>query len=105
MFGWRKRERSTLPPDVQELAGLMRAIEDLLRTGHDTGWAQQVARCAELVEKSDAYGLSRFLKLYGGMGSINDVVLYRDGVPLTEENDRLHRLLSEASELARRLQS
>lgn len=94
-------EKSILHPDVQELDRVMRAIEDLLRTGHDTGWAQQVARCAELVEKSDAYGLDRFLNLFGGMGSINDVVLYRDGVPLTEENDRLHRLLSEASAMAR----
>jgi len=39
------------------------------------------------------------------MGSLNDFILHRDGVPLVDENTELHRLLSEAFELASTLQS
>ena len=105
MFGWIQHDRSRPHPDVQELAGVLRAIEDVLRKERSTSWAKEVARCAELLEKSDVHGVDRFLKLYGGMGSVNDIVLYRDGVLLTEENDRLHRLLSEANDLGQRLRT
>jgi len=33
--------------------------------------------------------------LYGGMGSFSDIVLYKNGVLLIEENNKLHQLKSE----------
>jgi hypothetical protein len=105
MFGWFKRGQHDLHPDVRQLSERMRAIESLLRSEDHTGWADEVARCADLVEQSDAYGLERFLKLYGGMGSINDVVLYRDGTLLNVETDQLHRLLVEAATMGRQLRN
>ncbi|WP_420107405.1 DUF6966 domain-containing protein [Leclercia adecarboxylata] len=33
-----------------------------------------------------------FLNLYGGMGSLNDLVLYRNGKVLMSENDELDQL-------------
>ena len=83
----------------------MREIENLLRSASDAGWADEVARCADLVEQSDAHGLERFLKLYGGMGSINDVVLYRDGSLLSGETDQLHRLLADTAAMGRQLRA
>jgi hypothetical protein len=44
--------------------------------------------------------------MFGGTGSLNDLVLQRDGSPLLQENDELRALLDEAwilaDELARR---
>lgn len=103
MFGWFRRKPNKLHHDVAQLAALMRAVERHLRDGNSAHWAEQVARCADIVEQSDSYGLDRFLGLFGGMGSLNDVVLHRDDVLLDHENNELHRLLNEAFELARRL--
>jgi hypothetical protein len=41
--------------------------------------------------------------MFGGMGSLNDLVLHRDGQWLTTENDQLVALRSKAWELADRL--
>ena len=37
--------------------------------------------------------------MYGGMGSLNDVVLYRNGQPLIEENIAFSALKSELFDL------
>lgn len=36
--------------------------------------------------------LSNILASYGGMGSLNDVVLYKNGQPLIKENNELDEL-------------
>ncbi len=36
---------------------------------------------------------------FGGMGSFNDIVLYRDGSPLIQENDELDELRTQLYEL------
>lgn len=36
-----------------------------------------------------------FRNLYGGMGSLNDLVLYRNGKVLMSENDELDQLRSD----------
>ncbi|MGE6783511.1 DUF6966 domain-containing protein [Ensifer adhaerens] len=72
---------------------------------HDeTSWAGMVGRCRVAVEKSDAWGLHRFLAMFAGMGSLNDLVLQRDGTMLTTENDALREMLTKAWTLATKLQ-
>jgi hypothetical protein len=80
-----------LHPDVQELADLLARIEALLRTHDASFWADEIGLCRASVEASDAYGLKRFLSMFGGMGSLNDLVLQPGGVPLTTENDHSRR--------------
>lgn len=63
-----------------------------------------IRNCRVSVEKSDAWGLNGFLALFGGMGSINDLVLQRDGRMLVDENDELHELLGRAAPLGKKLQ-
>jgi hypothetical protein len=87
----------TLDPDAQAFADRLRQIERLLRDNGCAGWAADVGGCAARVERRDAYGVRRFLSLLGGMGSLNDLVLSRDGTPLRDENDRLRALIDEAS--------
>ena len=93
----------TLQPDVQAFANLLREIEALLREHNQTHWAAQIARCVASIERSDAHGLQRFLSFFGGMGSLNDVLLCRDEEPLAAENDRLRALVGRAYEGGRRL--
>src|SRR5579859_2278302 len=94
----------TLDPEVQAFAHVLREIEILLRDHSQLHWAAEIARCAASVERSDAYGLQRFLTLFGGMGSLNDMVFVSNGDLLAKENDRFHALLSRAYEAARRLE-
>lgn len=42
--------------------------------------------------KDDLY--HKILELYGGMLSLNDFVLHKDGVPLQAENDEFQRLIN-----------
>jgi hypothetical protein len=78
-----------LHPDVQRLADLLREIESILNEHGQAHWAAKIAPCLVSVQRSDAHGVHRFLSFFGGMGSLNDVVLSRD-------DDRLRALLTQA---------
>ena len=88
-----------LHPDVEALLRTMRALEQRL-AGHDDFWADHVRRAADEVATSDAHGVQRFLRLFGGMGSLNDLVLHQYGNPLHAENDQLDALRTRAWEQA-----
>jgi hypothetical protein len=92
-----------LHPDVQQLATVLSKMEALMREYGNEFWAEHLAACRRPIERSDNYGLERFRSLLGGMGSLNDVVLTREGQALTEPNEKLDRLLTEAFELSETL--
>lgn len=85
-----------LHPEIAQLADRLRRIEDHLVNHEVTQWATMIARCRVSVEKSDASGLHCFLAMFGGMGSLSDIVLQRNGSVLTTENDELREMLSDA---------
>ena len=85
---------------ARERATVRDALETHLRMCDEPHWAAQVGRCAAWVECSDYYGVEHFLRLLGGMGSLNDVVLHREGRWLEAENDELQVLLARAYRLA-----
>lgn len=93
-----------LHPEIAELADLLRNIEGHLTTHEATHWATLLGRCRACLEKSDAWGLRGFLAMFGGMGSLNDLVLQRDGRVLATENDELRAMLTKAWTLGTRLQ-
>lgn len=92
-----------MAPDVQALLNAMRELESLLEQNGEDFWSIKVKRAADTVAHSDAYGLTQFLGLFGGMGSLNDLVLHKGGQPLEVENERLDTLRSHAWGLADRL--
>lgn len=92
-----------LHSEVEELLNEMRDLERFLAQHGETFWSKNINQAAEEVEKSDAHGLERFLRMFGGMGSLNDVVLHRDGQPLRVENDQLDLMRSRAWTMADRL--
>jgi hypothetical protein len=91
-----------LHPDVQALLDAMRALQHHLEQ-FDDHWAASVRKAADEVANSDAHGLQRFLSLFGGMGSLNDLVLQRDGKPLGWENVQLAALTRKAWGMAQDL--
>ena len=91
-----------LHPDVQDLLDAMRALQSHLEI-FDDFWAANVRKAADEVANSDAHGLQRFLSYFGGMGSLNDLVLQQDGEPLAWENVQLAALTRKAWGLAQDL--
>ena len=89
-----------LHPEVQALSAALHELEAYLRIHDGPHWASQVARCATWIDESDHYGVQRFLELFGGAGSLNDLVLHRDGTWLVAENDHLQTLIGRAYTLA-----
>ncbi|WP_425515994.1 DUF6966 domain-containing protein [Rhizobium changzhiense] len=89
--------------DVARFATVLKKLALLLTANGAGFWADHVETCRQAIENSDVWGVRRFQGLYGGMGSLNDLVLRRDGSPLLHENDELHALLSEAWVLANEL--
>ncbi len=92
-----------MAPDVQALLEAMRKLESLLERNGEDFWSGRVRQAADTVARSDAYGLTQFLDLFGGMGSLDDLVLHKSGQPLEAENKRLDTSRSNAWNLADRL--
>jgi hypothetical protein len=92
----------TLHPEVQALLDAMRALEAFLSDQNEF-WSENVRRAADEVANSDARGLRRFLSYFGGMGSLNDLVLHCDGALLGWENVQLASLVRKAWRLAEEL--
>lgn len=70
-------------------------MASLLRTYYDTGWGDAYEKLANCIALSPDETARRILASYGGMGSINDVVLTSAGRPLIEENRRFGLLRSQ----------
>ncbi|CAM3123250.1 DUF6966 domain-containing protein [Asticcacaulis taihuensis] len=92
-----------LHPDVAELLEALRGLERLLFEQGINTWAARLKQAADNIEKSDAYGLQQFLSMFGGMGSLNDLILSQDGKLPIEENEQLNSLRSKAWSLANNL--
>jgi hypothetical protein len=93
----------TLHPELEELVGVLAEMSVLLRRYDDEFWAANVDRCRNWIEQSDFYGVVQLRELYGGMGSLNDVVLQRDGVMPVSDNERFDALRARAGESAGKL--
>ncbi len=88
---------SALHPEVAAFVALLRRLEQHLAAHGATYWATSVSRSRAAVEASDAGGLDRFLAMFGGNGSLNDLMLEGG-------NAELERMRSAAWKLATKLQ-
>lgn len=87
------------------------ALVALLEGEGEAYWAAWMRRAREQIKDGDAAGLSRVLGAYGGMGSLNDLVVgqtYVDGVfawtdDAAERNETLSALRHTAWTLAHAL--
>jgi len=74
-------------------------MAELLRFGSRDDWASALEKFRGEVGNSPNATAARILSMYGGMGSLNDLVLYRNGQPLVAENVELDSLRSELYQL------
>lgn len=99
-----------MPSEIDALAQMLDQAEALLRSYGQVRWAEWLTKDARLIRSLDGYGLEHLLSAYGGMGSLNDVVLQRSkgGVSVlldVGDNERFDTLRSEIYDLARRLRT
>ncbi|HFV9238260.1 hypothetical protein ABKV24_02550 [Enterobacter mori] len=67
-------------------------IITILSSNDEGSWAKTFEKLGcelEVDYESSIYALK---KLYGGMGSFNDIIFHKNGIPLIRENDELDDL-------------
>jgi hypothetical protein len=85
--------------NIQEIDSLLSRMTALLNLGSQGSWASALERHRANLEVEPIATAARMLAMYGGMGSLNDVILYRDGQPLAKENNEFYELRSRLYEL------
>ncbi len=67
-------------PDLEDLCSDVDEIVAILRAHNMHGWARALEKGASEIRLSDFHGVIRILHCYGGMGTLNDIIIYeRDG--------------------------
>ncbi|WP_250479322.1 MULTISPECIES: hypothetical protein [unclassified Caballeronia] len=81
--------------DIRQIEAVLSKMRDLLRIGGLRDWADALDSCVLDLPVDPSGVRMRIVSMYGGMGSLNDVVSYRNGQPLIRENNELDDLRSE----------
>jgi hypothetical protein len=68
------------------------SIRELLIQTEEYNWVKLFNNFIEDIEHNEENKYRNILKIYGGMGSFNDLVLYKDGKPCIRENNELSQL-------------
>jgi hypothetical protein len=89
--------------NVQELVLVLTRMTELLRLGSRGNWGDALEKHRSALSTDLTATASRILAMFGGMGSLNDVVLYKDGQPMGNENRELDSLRSRLYDLCRGL--
>lgn len=96
-----------LPEDLVA-AGM--ALAGLLRDVGADSWAEWMERNVELIERGDRYGIDRLVAAFGGMGSLNDLMIHPmnghaiEDTEVSSANNRLDELRQRTWRLARETQ-
>lgn len=67
-------------------------ITNILSSNNESSWAKIFEKLASELDIDCESSIQLLKKLYGGMGSFNDVILHKNGMPLIQENDELDDL-------------
>ncbi|MHC1713199.1 MAG: hypothetical protein AB9872_13710 [Solidesulfovibrio sp.] len=74
-------------------------MSELLRLFYGSQWADILTNIINNFDSDVPYACCCIKQLYGGMGSLNDIVLYRDGVLLCDESSEFNFLRGKLYEL------
>ncbi len=78
--------------NIQDIEIILTRMEELLRLGARNDWANALKKIRGQIRAEPIAAITSILSMYGGMGSLNDIVLYKNGQPLIAENDELDAL-------------
>lgn len=92
-------KNTPLAPQVSEFIIALEDIEGFLRKYGALFWADKIKRVRDIAHKSDGYSIELFFGYFGGMGSLNDLVLDAPN----SVNDNLHEKLDRTYRLAETL--
>jgi len=84
-----------------EIKATLGRLADLLQVGGHSDWALSLRSLAAQMDSDPTRACAATIGMFGGMGSLNDLVLYKDGVPLRQENQELDDLRSKLFSLVR----
>jgi hypothetical protein len=80
-------------------SAIMTRMSALLRAGNEYEWAERLDQYRADLPHGYDFAPSQIIVLYGGMGSLTDIVLYCDGQPLIDENNEFAELRTRLYEL------
>ncbi|WP_434082301.1 DUF6966 domain-containing protein [Achromobacter deleyi] len=86
-----------------DIDAVLKRMIELLSLGAFDDWAVMLEKIKVEFDMDQKYMASRLLSLYGGMGSLNDVVLYNSHQPLVAENNEFDGLRTRLYELCKKL--
>jgi len=78
--------------ELMDINFLLARMVELLRFGGIDAWADSLERSRKKLTKNIELEKNTILSMFGGMGSLSDLVLYRDGKPLVKENNEFDEL-------------
>ena len=91
-------------PDIARLSTLVEEASSILHAHAHPSWATWLAQDARRIRALDFYGLEHLLSAYGGMGSLNDVVLSASQHGTNKDiNERFDTVRQQIYELATKL--
>ena len=94
--GWFGAAKMT---DAGQIKLALSEIVSILRAGGNENWLRSIENFRAQMEDDPIATPPRILSIFGGMGSFNDLILYKNGQPLSKENEQLDRLRSKLYDL------
>lgn len=85
--------------DIRAIQEVLVQLEDVLRRGNNPNWANAIETLMHEFAQDPDTTVGDVIRLFGGSGSLNDIVLYGNGTPLIRENNDLDKLRSNLYEL------
>lgn len=85
---------------VDSLAKAVQECADFLQSFNEKHWSSWLTRNAKLIRKLDFSGVEHLLSVFGGMGSINDLVIAPinghqvEDSRVSEVNEQLRKMLT-----------
>ncbi|UGA49252.1 MULTISPECIES: hypothetical protein [Dickeya] len=83
-----------------EIKEVLNEMAFLLADCNMSDWSHILLRLCNYIDDDPQDAIYRILNLYGGMGSLNDLVLCKDGQMLQAENDIFDELRTRLYELS-----
>lgn len=81
--------------EIENIQVILYRTAELLRLAELADWARAFEKFHGEMATDPSATIGNILSLYGGMGSFNDLILYRNGKLLGNENNELDALRSQ----------
>ncbi|MDE9544253.1 hypothetical protein KKI93_20455 [Xenorhabdus bovienii] len=80
---------------MRKIEKILEEISILLEQNLVSDWARHIDKLRYRMNIEPDEAIADIKRLFGGMGSLNDLVLSKNGVPLKDENNKLDELRKE----------